>query len=51
MKKKELENIIDAARGKIKADIVIKNGKIFGRGASDMKTAIAAYISSVSLFL
>tara|TARA_A100001011_G_scaffold237552_1_gene245433 strand:+ start:1120 stop:2817 length:1698 start_codon:yes stop_codon:yes gene_type:complete len=29
MKKKELENIIDAARGKIKADIVIKNGKIF----------------------
>jgi succinyl-diaminopimelate desuccinylase len=30
---------------------VIKNGKIFGRGASDMKTAIAAYISSVLLFL
>ncbi len=29
----------------------VKNGKIFGRGASDMKTAIAAYISSVSLFL
>ena len=29
MKKKELENIIDAARGEIKADIVIKNGKIF----------------------
>ena len=29
MKRKEINNLIDAARGKIKADIVFKKGMIF----------------------